>query len=73
MHPDLTAALAAEHRNDLAARATSRAAAQACRPRTLLPHYKLTWTRTTLGIPAQATAGRPSRSWVIVISATRAL
>jgi hypothetical protein len=74
MHPELTAALAAEHRRDLTASAAARSTVAHTtagrRPRTLLPHYKLTWSRTTL---AQAAADRGSRSWVIVISATRAL
>ena len=69
MHPELTAALATERRRDLAASAAASASAGR-RPRTLLPRYKLTWSRTTL---AQAAADRGSRSWVIVISATRAL
>jgi len=73
MHPELTAALAAEHRRDLTADAVAHTVPRPRRPRTLLPHYKLTWTHTSIGSAATAAAGRRERSWVIVISATRAL
>jgi hypothetical protein len=69
MHPETSQALAAEHRRELIAQAAARASARARRPRAALPHYKLTFTRASLG----AAAGRRERSWVIVISATRAV
>jgi hypothetical protein len=77
MHPELIAAIATEHRRDL----TTDAIEHRSRPRArrgLLPHYKLTWTHTSLGTAASGAAspvaaGRRERSWVIVISATRAL
>ncbi len=37
--------------------------------RALVPRYRLTWTRTTLAL---ADSAQRQRSWVIVISATRA-
>jgi hypothetical protein len=73
MHPELIAAVAAEHRRDLTTDATEHRSRPRTR-RTLLPHYKLTWTHTSLGAAAASpAAGRRERSWVIVISATRAL
>jgi hypothetical protein len=80
MHPELIAALATEHRRDLTAHATAHAIPQPRRPhaRLRLPHYRLTWTHTSLGAAATGSAspvaaGRRESSWVIVISATRAL
>jgi len=72
MHPELISALAAERRRDL----NTSAIAPARRPRPrrrLLPRYRLTWSHASLGAAAAAAAGRRERSWVIVISATRAL
>jgi hypothetical protein len=76
MHPELIAALATERRRDMTASATEHLSRPARRG--LLPHYKLTWTHTSLGSTAAGSAnpvaaGRRERSWVIVISATRAL
>jgi hypothetical protein len=80
MHPELIAALAAERRRDLTASTVGDPArpSRSRHRRTLLPHYRLTWTHTSLGnaatgSAATAAAGRRERSWVIVISATRAL
>lgn len=78
MHPEMVAALAAEHRHDLTSRslaADQRHAAAGPRgprrfaPGAFFPHYRLSWSRTTLS-PA-AGGGRRGRSWVIIISATR--
>lgn len=80
MHPEMASALAAEHRHDMSSRALAasrrRAAASPRGPRrlaagALVPRYRLSWSRTTLS-PA-AGGGRPGRSWVIIISATRPL
>jgi hypothetical protein len=38
----------------------------------LLPHYRVSWSRTALST-APADGARRGRSWVIVISATRGL
>jgi len=38
----------------------------------LLPHYRVSWSRTALSTAA-ADGARRGRSWVIVISATRSL
>ena len=38
----------------------------------LLPHYRVSWSRTALSTAA-ADGARRGRSWVIVISATRGL
>jgi hypothetical protein len=81
MHPELIAALATEHRRDLAADVTAHAVPQPRRPHVRLPrlpHYRLTWTHTSIGAAAAGSAhpvsaGRGERSWVIVISATRGL
>jgi hypothetical protein len=76
MHPELISALAAERRRDLAASAIGHPGRpRARRPR--LPRYRLTWSHTSLGAAAtgsgvKVAAGRRERSWVIVISATRA-
>jgi hypothetical protein len=76
MHPELISALATERRRDL----TTAAIGDPGRPRarrTRLPRYRLTWSHTSLGAAAagsglKVAAGRRERSWVIVISATRA-
>jgi hypothetical protein len=79
MHPELISALAAEHRRDLAARVSpgvttaagpTRAPARRRPARRAVPRLHVSWTRTTLLAVADA---RRSRSWVIVISATRPL
>jgi hypothetical protein len=81
MNPALTMSLADQHRRELTARPTpfqassAPSALQAGRrrarlrvPRVPVPGYRVTWTRLSL---APTGAGR-RRSWVIVISATRA-
>jgi hypothetical protein len=76
MHPQLTSALAEQHRRDLLSQAHGRQLAASLRgPRRhaagwRVPRYRLSWSRTSLS-PA-GVAGRRERSWVIVISATRA-
>jgi hypothetical protein len=75
MHPELISALAVERRRDLATSAIEHPYRLRAR-RSLLPRYRLTWSHTSLGAAAasgaKAAAGRRGRSWVIVISATRA-
>jgi len=77
MHPQITSALAEEHRRDLFSEAYRRRMAASLRgPRRhaagwRVPRYRLSWSRTSLS-PA-GVAGQRERSWVIVISATRAL
>jgi hypothetical protein len=70
MSPALTMSLADQRRRELAARsARLRACPHRSRtPRALVPGFRVTWTRLSL---APVGAGR-RRSWVIVISATRA-
>lgn len=72
MNPALTMALADQYRRELTAQSArlqpSRHRSPARTPRVLVPGFRVTWTRLSL---APAGAGR-RRSWVIVISATRA-
>jgi hypothetical protein len=70
MNPALTMSLADQHRRELTARSARLRAGQhrSRTPRVLVPGFRVTWTRLSL---APAGAGR-RRSWVIVISATRA-
>jgi hypothetical protein len=72
MNPALTMSLADQHRRELTARSARLRAGQhrsrSRAPRVLVPGFRVTWTRLSL---APADAGR-RRSWVIVISATRA-
>lgn len=73
MHPEVARILAEQHEHELARQADRHriaAIAQHTRP-TLLPRYRLHWSRTTLS--GAGVAGRRERSWVIVISATRGL
>ncbi|HEY3879832.1 MAG TPA: hypothetical protein VGM12_14670 [Trebonia sp.] len=82
MHPELISSLAVERRRDVAASfhpqsdpvpapvPAARALRRAHAPRRIVPSFRVTWTRTTL---AAAAGRRRGRSWVIVISATRAL
>jgi hypothetical protein len=42
--------------------------ADARKPHRQVPHWRVTWSRATLA--AAGASGRPSRSWVIIISAT---
>ena len=74
MHPETATALASNHRHDLtseAAKANQTAARRRTHPRgTLLPRYRVSWSRASLPAAAE---GRRGRSWVIVISASRAL
>jgi len=76
MHPELISALAAERRRDLTAGTIGDRSRPPAR-RIRLPRYRLTWSHTSLGAAAagsgvKVAAGRRERSWVIVISATRA-
>lgn len=79
MHPEMASALATQHRHDTLSRAAAsrRHAAAGLRgprrfaPPAFLPRYRLSWSRTTLS--PQVHGGRPGRSWVIIISATRGL
>jgi hypothetical protein len=82
MHPEIALALAEERQRELARLASQRHVAHAdveyagdVTPRHVpawhIPRYRVSWSRTTL--PAIGVAGRRSRSWVIVISATRGL
>jgi len=65
MNPELASALAHDRQRELARRAHRQRATASAR----LPRYRVHWSRTTLS-PVGA-AGRPERSWVIVISASR--
>lgn len=79
MHPHMANALAAQHRHDLTSRSVAAGQRHAAGPRgprrfapgAFLPHYRLSWSRTTLSPATEG--GRRGRSYVIVISATRAL
>jgi hypothetical protein len=82
MHPELLSPLAVERCRDIAASFHPRppvtpAPAHAARklrraggPGRVVPSFRVTWSRTTL---AGAAGRHRGRSWVIVISATRAL
>ena len=82
MHPVLISSLAAERRRDVAASfhpqpdpapapaPSARELRRAGGPGRVVPSFRVTWSRTTL---AAATGRHRGRSWVIVISATRAL
>jgi hypothetical protein len=75
MHPQITSALAEQHRRDLVRAADRRRLAASLRgPRRhavglRVPRYRLSWSRVSLS-PA-GVAGPRERSWIIVISATR--
>jgi len=77
MYPQITSALAEQHRRDLVREIDRRRMAASLRgprrrtARWRVPRYRLSWSRTSLS-PA-GVAGQRERSWVIVISATRAL
>ncbi len=79
MHPQLAGVLAEQHHDELTRQAGRRRAAALARgaatrrgiANVRLPHYRVHWSRTTQS-PVGA-AGRPERSWVIVISASRGL
>lgn len=69
MNAEMYGALATQRTRDLTAEAARRkAAAVLPAPRRRVPRWRVNWSRTTLA-PAGA-AGRPGRSWVIIISAT---
>lgn len=71
MHPEMTSSLAAQHYDELLESARQRHAPAGSRgPRRRVPRLHVNWSRTTLA-PA-CTGGRPERSWVIIISATKA-
>lgn len=70
MHPELSMSLARSRREEMIGRAREArraAAGRAFRPG--VPRWRITWSRATLA--AAGASGRPSRSWVIIISATR--
>lgn len=71
MHPDMAGSLAREHRVELMERAhRARTAADARGDRRRhVPRMHVSWTRAALS--AASASGRPGRSWVIIISATR--
>jgi hypothetical protein len=82
MHLQMASALADERQRELARRVSQRQAVRVARqslrhdPRRpagartwRIPHYRVSWSRTTL--PGVGAGGRRGRSWVIVISATR--
>lgn len=77
MHPEMARILAAQYQDELTSRAARWHTAASARehrrhvPHPHLPHYRVHWSRATLS-PVGA-AGRPERSWVIVISATRGI
>lgn len=72
LHPLMASALASEHRRDMITKASQdsrrREAASRRGPRRAAPHYRVSWSRTTL---SPAGVDGHGRSWVIVISATR--
>jgi hypothetical protein len=70
MHPDMAGSLARDHHHDLVERAhRARTLAGAHGRRRHVPRMHVSWTRAALA--AAGTSGRPGRSWVIIISATR--
>jgi hypothetical protein len=77
MNPNMASALAAQHEQELTRQADEQhhmARLHAPRhrvPDLRVPRYRVHWTRTSL--PSVAASGRPGRSWVIVISASRGL
>jgi hypothetical protein len=75
MHPEMARMMAEQHGHELARRADRQrmvASATGTRARRArLPRYRVHWSRTTL--TAAGGPGRRERSWVIVISASRAL
>jgi hypothetical protein len=78
MHPEMTSCLAGQRRRELSAAAdraqlaaTARRSAQfRWSAPVLLPRVRLSWTRTTLALAGDGHG--PQRSWVLIISATRA-
>ena len=76
MHPELLSSVAIEHCRDLSAavaasrvpRARTARRAHALTRRTLVPRFRVSWTRATL---APVSGSRRGSSFVIVISATR--
>lgn len=72
MHPDTAMRMTQYHHDELTecARASrGRRSAAARKAHRHVPHWRVTWSRATLA--AAGASGRPSRSWVIIISATR--
>lgn len=70
MHPDTAMCLVRHHHDDLIQRARqARTSAGSRGLRRLVPRWRVTWSRATLA--AAGGSGRPGRSWVIIISATR--
>ena len=71
MHPDMAASLARSHHDELMERAHEARMLAGTRGdlRRHVPRMHVSWTRAALA--AAGASGRPSRSWVIIISATR--
>jgi hypothetical protein len=70
MNSQMISSLAAQHHEELLAAARQRQAAAGSRgPRRRVPRFHVNWSRTTFA-PA-CTGGRPERSWVIIISASK--
>ena len=71
MHPDMSRNLARDHHDELMERARRARALDGTRGerRRHVPRMHVSWTRAALA--AAGTSGRPGRSWVIIISATR--
>ena len=77
MQPDTAMRMTRYHHDELTKGARASRAARASRgrpgdvpkPRRHFPYWRLTWARAT--IAAAGASGRRSRSWVIIISATR--
>jgi hypothetical protein len=78
MHPEMVKSLAEQRRGELFAAADRSHLAVAVRQSgqfrwsapVLLPRIRLSWTRTTLALAGDGHG--PQRSWVLIISATRA-
>jgi hypothetical protein len=72
VHPDTAMRMTQYHHDELTkgARASrGRRPADERKPHWHVPHWRVTWSRAT--IAAAGASGRPGRSWVIIISATR--
>jgi hypothetical protein len=70
MHPDMAGSLARNHHDELIERAHRARTLAGARGRGRhVPRMHVSWSRAALA--AASTSGRPGRSWVIIISATR--
>lgn len=65
MNHEITSALVKDRQREL----TREASRYVARPGRRIRRYHVRWSRMSL--PAIGAAGRPERSWVIVISATK--